>query len=67
VRELNNALLGLIIEGVSQKSEVQAWLTTFGVPQEKLDLFKIVWESHSRKLFVFIAKGQSNGKTSGAF
>jgi len=44
VRELNDALLWLTIEGVPGKIEAQLWLSAFGVTQVQLDAFHARWQ-----------------------
>ena len=46
VKELNDALLWLTIEGVPGEHEVQLWLSAYGVPQADVDAF----ERHGRAL-----------------
>jgi hypothetical protein len=51
VRELNDALHWLTIEGVPGKIEVQAWLSTFGLPQPEMEKCSAQWESRSKQIF----------------
>ena len=49
-REWNDALLWFSIEGVPGKIEVQAWLSTFGVPQSRVDEFAKTWQAQLTKI-----------------
>jgi hypothetical protein len=51
IRELNEALLWLTIEGLPGKIEVQAWLSAFGLPEAQLEAFRANWEKHLHQLF----------------
>ncbi len=51
IRELNDALLWLTIEGVPGKHEVQLWLSAFGLPQMEVDAFGVQWMDGLKKLF----------------
>jgi uncharacterized protein YndB with AHSA1/START domain len=51
VRELNDALLWLTIEGVPGSTEVQAWLSTFGLEASKLESFEKTWERRLQEVF----------------
>jgi len=44
VRERNDALLWLTIEGVAGKIEVQLWLSAFGLDQTEVDAFEKQWQ-----------------------
>jgi uncharacterized protein YndB with AHSA1/START domain len=52
VRELNDALLWLTIEGAPGKIEVQAWLSAFGLPQSAVDEFAKKWEARLKQVFL---------------
>jgi len=43
VRELNDALLWMTIEGSGEEHEAQLWLSTYGVSQEKVEKFEKEW------------------------
>ena len=43
VRELNEAPLWLTIEGPPEKLEVQAWFSTFGVPDSEVERLRERW------------------------
>jgi len=60
VRELNDALLWLTIEGSPGKIEVQAWLSAFGLPQPEVDKFAAVWEARLKQ--IFSNEGEIHGK-----
>jgi uncharacterized protein YndB with AHSA1/START domain len=51
VRELNDALLWLTIEGTPGKIEVQAWLSAFSVPHAQVEAFGKKWEQRLREIF----------------
>jgi len=43
VRHLNDALFWVTIEGIPGEHEVQLWLSTYGVPQAKIEGFEKEW------------------------
>jgi len=43
VRGLNDAMLWLTIEGAGGEHEVQLWLSSYGVPQTKVESFEREW------------------------
>lgn len=45
VRELNDALLWLTIEGAGEELDVQLWLSAFGGPQQNLQSFEKKWSA----------------------
>lgn len=51
VRELNDALLWITIEGPPDKIEVQAWLSAFSVPQAQVDAFGKRWQQRLQEIF----------------
>jgi hypothetical protein len=51
VRELNDALLWLTIEGTPGKIEVQVWLSAFGLPQSAVEGFANNWEARLKQIF----------------
>ena len=51
VRELNDALFWLTIEGAPGKIEAQIWLSAFGVPEEEVNAFHKTWESRLENIF----------------
>ena len=50
VRELNDALLWLTIEGSPGKVEVQIWLSAFGVPEDDVNAFNTTWQSRLKTI-----------------
>jgi uncharacterized protein YndB with AHSA1/START domain len=52
VRELNDALLWLTIEGAPGSIEVQAWLSAFGVEPAQVSAFERKWEERLREIFL---------------
>lgn len=48
VRELNDALLWLTIEGTPGSIEAQAWLSAFGIEPARVKEFESVWEKRLR-------------------
>jgi len=47
VRELNDALFGVTIEGApGKKTDVQVWFLAFGVSQDQIEEFEIEWPPH---------------------
>lgn len=50
VREMNEALFWLAIEGAAGNQEVQLWLSAFGEPQQKVDAFEVKWAERLRLL-----------------
>lgn len=50
VRELNDSLFWLTLEGTPGKIEVQIWLSAFGVPEEQVSAFSKSWEAQLQKL-----------------
>lgn len=51
VRELNDALLWLTIEGVPGSIEVQAWLSAFGLQPSQVEAFEKNWKQRLREIF----------------
>ncbi|HMD30661.1 MAG TPA: SRPBCC domain-containing protein [Candidatus Acidoferrales bacterium] len=51
VRQLNDALLWLTIEGAPGEHEVQLWLSTYGVAQAKVEEFGKQWEGVLGRIF----------------
>jgi hypothetical protein len=51
VRELNDALFWLTIEGVRGKIEAQVWLSAFGLPQSDVEEFGRKWEARLKQIF----------------
>ena len=51
VRELNDALFWLTLEGAPEKIEVQFWLSAFGIPEEDVNAFNQTWESRLKDMF----------------
>lgn len=43
VRQLNDALLWLTIEGIAGQHDVQLWLSAYNLPQAKVDAFEKDW------------------------
>lgn len=51
IRELNDALLWLTIEGVPGKIEVQAWLSAFSVAPAQVEGFGKKWQQRLQEIF----------------
>lgn len=51
VRELNDSLLWLTIEGVPGKIEAQVWLSAFGVEERKVEEFGPRWGERLNEIF----------------
>jgi hypothetical protein len=51
VRELNDALPWVTIEGAPGKIEVQIWLSTFNLPQDRITRFEKDWSTQLQKIF----------------
>jgi uncharacterized protein YndB with AHSA1/START domain len=51
VRELNDALFWLTIEGAPGKIEVQIWLSSFSLPQAKIETFEKDWSAQLKQIF----------------
>jgi uncharacterized protein YndB with AHSA1/START domain len=51
VRELNDALLWLTIEGVAGSIEVQVWLSAFGLEPARVASFNENWQRRLREIF----------------
>jgi uncharacterized protein YndB with AHSA1/START domain len=51
VREMNDALLWLTIEGAPGSIEVQIWLSAFGLEPSKLASFNETWERRLHEIF----------------
>jgi len=51
VRELNDALLWLTIEGSGAEHEVQLWFSAYGVPQTKVESFEKQWAGVLGRIF----------------
>lgn len=51
VRELNDALLWLTIEGAGEELDVQLWLSTFDSPQQDLQSFEEKWSARLKEIF----------------
>jgi hypothetical protein len=51
VRELNDALFLVTVEGASGKIEVQNWLSSFNLPQDRIKKFEKDWSAHFQKQF----------------
>jgi len=56
VRELNDALFWLTIEGTGGEHEVQLWLSSYGVPQAKVEGFEEEWAGVLSRIFAAEAK-----------
>lgn len=52
VRELNDALFWLTIEGSPGKIEAQVWLSAFGLPQSDVEEFAKKWEARLKQIFL---------------
>jgi hypothetical protein len=52
VRELNDALLLLTIEGLPGNLEVHAWLSTFCLQLSQVEDFHKKWEQRLHKIFL---------------
>ncbi len=50
IRELNDALLWITIEGPPGKIEAQMWLSAFGLPQAQLDDFYWYWQKRLKEV-----------------
>lgn len=51
VRELNDALFWLTLEGRPDELEVQIWLSAFGVPEEDIHAFHTTWQTRLQNIF----------------
>lgn len=51
VREMNDALLWLTIEGVTGSTQVQLWLSVFGVDPARVASFQQTWEGRLTEIF----------------
>jgi hypothetical protein len=51
LRELNDALVWVTIEGAVGKIEVQIWLSAFILPQNKIERCEKVWAAQLHKIF----------------
>jgi uncharacterized protein YndB with AHSA1/START domain len=51
MREMNDALVWLTVEGAPGKIAAQLWLSAFGVKQEIVDSFEKRWKEHLQPLF----------------
>jgi len=51
IRELNDALFWVTIEGTSDKIEAQIWLSAFNMPEYELDIFEQKWSQRLREIF----------------
>jgi uncharacterized protein YndB with AHSA1/START domain len=51
IRELNDALFWLTIEGASDKIDAQIWLSAFNVAESELDAFERKWSQRLREIF----------------
>lgn len=51
LRELNDALLWLTIEGPPDKIEVQAWLSAFSLDASQVEAFGKKWEQRLKEIF----------------
>ncbi|HKM90270.1 MAG TPA: SRPBCC domain-containing protein [Candidatus Acidoferrales bacterium] len=51
VRELNDALVWLTIEGTGGEHDVQLWLSSYGVPQAKVESFEREWGGVLGRIF----------------
>jgi hypothetical protein len=51
VRELNDSLLLLAIEGAPGKIKVQAWLSAFSLPPSQVEAFGNKWEQRLHEIF----------------
>jgi uncharacterized protein YndB with AHSA1/START domain len=51
VRELNDALFWLTIEGSGPEHEIQLWLSSYGVPQAKVESFEREWAGVLSRIF----------------
>jgi len=52
VRELNDSLLLLTIEGSPGKIEVQAWLSAFSLPPSQAEALGKKWEQRLHEIFL---------------
>lgn len=52
VRHLNDALLWITIEGIPGEHEVQLWLSTYGVPQARIESFEQEWSGVLGRIFI---------------
>jgi len=51
VRDLNDALLWVTIEGIAGEHEVQLWLSAYGVPQAEVESFEREWAGVLSRIF----------------
>ena len=51
VRELNDALFWLTLEGPAPDLDVQIWLSAFGLPQQTLQSFESKWSARLKEIF----------------
>jgi|SRR5271166_2817125 len=51
VKELNNSLFWVTIEGTPGEIEAQIWLSSFGLPEEKLRAFEGFWKNKLQEIF----------------
>jgi uncharacterized protein YndB with AHSA1/START domain len=51
VRELNDAVLWITIEGPPDKIEVQAWLSAYSVPPAQVEAFRKKWQQRLQEIF----------------
>ncbi len=51
IRELNDALLWITIEGPPDKIEVQAWLSAYSVPPAQVEAFRKKWQQRLQEIF----------------
>jgi uncharacterized protein YndB with AHSA1/START domain len=51
VREMNDALLWLTIEGAPGNTEVQLWLSAFAIASTQIESFSREWEHRLREIF----------------
>lgn len=51
IRELNDALLWITIEGPPDKIEAQAWLSAFAVPPSQVEAFGKKWQQRLQEIF----------------